>query len=357
MEFGHVLATQNAADFLGHVGSHLSRPPSLPDALCEMLFTPTLALFAIVFNFCAVFHIANNRNGHSPTRWFTIDYATYAFEDASVHTTRLGVVAPPPPASSPIYTSALHRAEWAYRSSTVRIIDFVEGSSKARTVPAVASPPSLPPSPTKPTDPITSADCLPPTLTSLIHPATFESFPTYNPSTPPVIASPVAWSLGLTGLFSCLVCTLIFTLLKVSGLRSSRLPLPLNMLQNRGSRQPVSMPRPVLTCNVNCQAPVEDFRSVHTATPIPSYAGSEVDPVELESEDSSGPARGSRLDCPTAPRTFPVVITNSDGRTLFNAEIKFSSNRVVTALSATSSTVSFSIDVVASLDVPTGTPL
>ena len=57
------------------------------------------------------------------------------------------------------------------------------------------------------------------------------------------------------------------------------------------------------------------------------------------------------------PQTFPVVITNSDGKALFDAEIKLSSNHVVTELSATSSTVSFSIDVVASLDVPSGTPL
>jgi len=93
---------------------------------------------------------------------------------------------------------------------------------------------------------------------------------------------------------------------------------------------------------------------VRTVTPIPSYAGSEVDFAKSEPEGSPGPSRNSSVDYPTTPRTFPIVITNSDGQALFNAEIKFSSNKVVTTLSATTSAVSFSIDVVASLDVPPG---
>ena len=112
----------------------------------------------------------------------------------------------------------------------------------------------------------------------------------------------------------------------------------------------MSRSKPILTCNTNCQVPAEDFHSLYTATSIPSYAGSEV-------KSSSGPSGTSRVDHSTTPRTFPVIITNSDGQNLFNAEIKFSSNRVITALSATRSTVSFSVDVTASLDVPTGTSL
>ena len=73
-----------------------------------------------------------------------------------------------------------------------------------------------------------------------------------------------------------------------------------------------------------------------------------------EPEGPLGSSRDSCVDCPTTPRTFPIVITNSDGQALFNADIKLSSNHVVTALSATTSTVSFSVDVVASLGVPTG---
>jgi len=95
---------------------------------------------------------------------------------------------------------------------------------------------------------------------------------------------------------------------------------------------------------------------VRTDTSIPSYAGSEVDFAKSELEGPPAPFRNFYVDRPTTPRTFPVVITNSDGKALFNAEIKLSSNQVVTALSATTSTVSFSIDVVASLDVPTGVP-
>ena len=116
------------------------------------------------------------------------------------------------------------------------------------------------------------------------------------------------------------------------------------------------MPRPRLTINTNCQSPVEDFYSVRTVTPVPSYAGSE-DFAKSELEGNPDPSRNSCVDRSTTPRIFPVVITNSDGQALFNAEIKLSSNQVVTALSATTSTVSFSIDVVASLDVPTGVSL
>ena len=91
-----------------------------------------------------------------------------------------------------------------------------------------------------------------------------------------------------------------------------------------------------------------------TVTPIPSYAGSEVDFAKSELEGPPSPPHKFSVDCPTTPRTFPIVVTNSNGQALFNAEMKLSSNQVVTAFSATTSTVSFSIDVVASLDVPTG---
>lgn len=99
---------------------------------------------------------------------------------------------------------------------------------------------------------------------------------------------------------------------------------------------------------------MDDFHSIYTVTPLPSDAGSEVDFAESRSEIPSNPSCGSHIDHHTKSRTFPVVITSSEGKALFNAEIKLSSNRVVTSLSATTSTVSFSIDVVASLDVSTG---
>lgn len=105
---------------------------------------------------------------------------------------------------------------------------------------------------------------------------------------------------------------------------------------------------------MNCRAPAEYFHSVRTVTSIPSYPGSEVKFAELGSEGSTDRSNQSHVNYPTVPRSFPVIITNADGRALFNAEIKLSSNHVVTELSATTSTVSFSIDVVASLDVPTG---
>lgn len=91
-----------------------------------------------------------------------------------------------------------------------------------------------------------------------------------------------------------------------------------------------------------------------TVTSIPSYSGSEAGFPGPEPDSHS---RGSHIDFPETSRSFPVVIANADGKALFNAEIKLSSNHVVTELSATTSTVSFSIDVVASLDAPIGVPL
>lgn len=110
-----------------------------------------------------------------------------------------------------------------------------------------------------------------------------------------------------------------------------------------------------MTRGVRCQLPVEDFHSVNTATSIPSYPGSpEVDLSEFESEGSPSYPHNSHIDLPTTSRIFPVVITNSGGQALFKADINLSSNHVITELSTTTSTVSFSIDVVASLDIPTG---
>jgi len=319
-----------------------------------MLLTPTLALIAIVFNFCALLHVSNNRNSPSTSRWHTLDRAIYALEETTTaaYESYLDIIAPPPRTSSPVYSPTLHHAEWVYRSSAVRILDLVDGSGKAQTVSDFAFPPtglpSSPSSPTKPTNNLVPTAPLP-NLTSSIYPATR--------STLSVITSPVAWFLGLTGFISCLVYMSKLTWLKVSRPRSSQLSFFLNVSQNHRPRQFVYVPRPTLTCDVDCQIPVEDFHSIFTATSIPSYPGSEVDFSEFRSRGSSGRPQGSRVDFSTASRTFPVVVTNSGGQTLFNAEIKLSSNHVVTESSATASTVSFSIDVIASLDAPTGTPL
>jgi len=196
-----------------------------------MLLSPTLTLLSIVFNFCALLHVTNSRNGISP-RWPALDRAIYALEETTVtaYSNYLDIVAPLPLTSSPVYSPTLRRAEWVYRSSAVRLLDLVDGSGKIQTAPDVASPPSSPlplPSPIKPTDPITSTSL--PTLTSLTYPATFEPFPTYDPSTPSVATSPVAQSSGLTWVAFCLVFASMFTWLKVSRPHSSQLPLSPNM--------------------------------------------------------------------------------------------------------------------------------
>jgi hypothetical protein len=186
-----------------------------------MLVTPALALLTLVLNFYALSHVTNNRKGLSTkagSRWQVLDHAFYGLEETTVtaHDNYLDIVTYPPPASSPVYSIALHRAEWVYRSYAVRILNLVDGSGKVQTVPDADSLPLLPPSPTKPTHPVASASHRPPTLTSPVHPATFESFPTYEPPTPSVLTPSVAQTLGLTGFIFCLVYTLVFTWVKVS---------------------------------------------------------------------------------------------------------------------------------------------
>lgn len=185
-----------------------------------MLVTPALALLTLVLNFYALLHVTNNRKGLSTkagSRWQVLDHAFYALEETIVtaHENYLDITAPPPPTSSPVYSTALRRAEWIYRSSAIRILDLVDGSDKVQSVSDIDSRSSHP-SPTKPTVPVAPAGHLPPTLTSPIHPATFEPFPTHEPSTPPVLTSSVARSLGLTGFISCLVYAFVFTWMKVS---------------------------------------------------------------------------------------------------------------------------------------------
>jgi len=206
--------------FVLHLPPH---PPSPSDASREMLVTPALALLTLVLNFYALLHVTNNRKGLSTkgSRWQVLDHTFYGLEETTVttHENYLDIVLPPPPSSSPLYSTALHRAEWVYRSSAVRILNLVDGSSKVQTASGADSPPFFSPSrpsPTKPADPVAPAGHLPPTLTSPIYPATFEPFPTYDPSTPSVLTFSVAQSLGLTGLISCLVYTLVFAWMKVS---------------------------------------------------------------------------------------------------------------------------------------------
>ena len=194
---------------------HFHHP--LPDASCEMLLTPTLALLSIIFNFCALLQVTSNWNGLSSRRWHTLDHAIYALEEvtATVYENCLDIVAPPPLVSSPVYLSPIRRAEWVYRSSAVRILDLVDGFNGVKTVSNVGLPPMLPPSSPEPMDPVMSASIPPPTPIPQIHLATLEEVLTYNHSTPSVAISSATRFLRLTGL-SCLVYTLLFVWLKVS---------------------------------------------------------------------------------------------------------------------------------------------
>lgn len=210
-------------------GPYLSLPLSPFDASCGMLLTPTLALLSIIFNFCALSHVTSNWNSFSNRRWQTLDHVIYAIEEATttVYESYLDIVTPPPLVSPPVYFSPLRHAEWVYRSSAVRILDLVDGSSRMKIVSDVDSPLLLSSSPPKSAGPIASAGILPPTLTASIYPATFEQFPTYKPSTQLLATCSAIQFLGLIWP-SLLGYIFVFALLKVGVLRSPPLYLLLN---------------------------------------------------------------------------------------------------------------------------------
>ena len=230
-EIDHVAIAFQSPPIHDRASPYFPHPLSLSDASDDMLFTPTLALLALAFNFCTLFHVTSNWSDLGVRRWDTLDHAIYALEEKTVaaYENYLDIIAPPPLTSPPAYFPALRHAEWVYRSSAVRVLDLVDGSSDVRTLSDVASLPLPPTSPTKPTGPVASAGALPPTLTSLVDPATFISFLTRDLSTQPVATLSALLLSCLKCFISCLTCTSAFAWLKVSRSHSQQLYLLLNV--------------------------------------------------------------------------------------------------------------------------------
>ena len=330
---------------------------SVSDASYEMLLAPMLALFTVTLNFYALFHIVSEWNGLSTGGWRALDRAIHALEETTVvaYENYRGMAVPPTSVPSPIYFSPIRRAEWVYRSSAIRVLDLVDGSSKVQKAQSAASSPLLPPSPTRPMYPVIPANILPPSLTSPAHPATFGSFPTLDHPTPLAPTFSVALSLGRAWFISCSISMLILICLKVSLSTPPAMAL-LSTPQYSCHRNPAYATKPTLTCDVHRQILGENFHSIYTATSIPSYPGMAVDPSQLELDGPSSNLRTPHVELPTALRTFPVVFTNSDGTLLFEAEVKFSSNHVPTELLGITSPVSLT-GIVAPLHIPSGEPL
>jgi hypothetical protein len=218
-EINHVVITFFEGPLIHGRASPCFPPPlSLSGASGDMLLAPTLALLALAFNFCALFHVTSNWSGPRVRRWYTLDRAIYALEEktAAAYDNYLDIIAPPPLTSPPAYFPALHHAEWVYRSSAVRVLDLVDGSGDARTLSDIASFPLPPPSSTTPTGLIAFAGALPPTLPSLVDPATFVSFLTRDRATQLVATFSALPLLCLKFFIPYLTCTLAFAWLKVS---------------------------------------------------------------------------------------------------------------------------------------------
>ena len=259
-----------------------------------------------------------------------------------------------PPAFSASSFSSVDRAEWIYRSCAVRILGSLDGSvsHSSRT-----SPPSLPLSPF-PASPSFSSPAL--TSTSLTTRIS-NDITLYVPSPPACSISnapfvvdyaehpwetPGFVEMYLSRLWSLVLCVLVYSvncaLFEVVRLSLVSSPSATPRLQS-------SHHADTSDAEVGPPCGVHDNGS---ALPPSSYVGSVVF-MDVDSTPDSNSELGmnsepevstTAVDISSLPRAIPVVITTSDGRVLFNAEITLSSNHISSIFP---SSVKFSVDVVA----------
>ena len=364
-----------------------------------MLVTPAFTFLSLAFNFGTILLLhGSDPNFVTTKRNFqrsiqTIELA--ATDSWSSIATRYKDIFYPPSVSPASSFSFVDRAEWIYRSSAVRILRSLDGStSHSSRTPSSSrtfsfSPTSLPipistditlyiPTSTDITLPIpTSTDITLPIPTStdivLSTPASSDitlSVPTSTDITlyipvPPTCSisnapfvvdyvehpweTPGFIEMNLPRFWSLVLCVLIFSVNcvwpevvhKLSLFSSSRSPL-----QFQG--------------DLHVDAPgtkIEPTYEAHNDDPLPppsSYIGSVATfmDADLDWNSNSDFAMDSgpqvftlnTVDIPSLPRALPITVTTSNGRVLFKAEVSLSPNHII---STSPSSVKFSVDVVA----------
>ena len=333
-----------------------------------MLFTPTLTYLSLAFNFGALLllHesdpnlVTTRRNIQRSVR--TIESAaTESWTTITMHYN--GILSSL--ASSASSVSFVGRAERIYRSCVVRILVSLD-SSISHSLRTSKLSPSFPlslvplsPSSLSLTPPSHSSPALSSTsLSARIN----DEIALYIPFHPvcsifnaPFVVDYVEHPWDTPGLvrmnpsrlwplFLCVLVPLVnYIWIKV--VRSPLVSFPNSLPQLQGRHR-----ADVSDAEVE---PTNGTRNGDSALPPSSYIGS----VATFMDADSIPDSNSKFDVnpepeisltgveiPSLPRALPVVITTSDGRVLFNAEITLSSNHII---STSPSSIQFSVDVVA----------
>ncbi|KAF9642689.1 hypothetical protein BDM02DRAFT_3192822, partial [Thelephora ganbajun] len=211
-----------------------------------------------------------------------------------------------PPASSGSFPFA-DRAEWIYRGCAVRIIQFLDGpaphsshtSSSSPSFPSTSTSLSIPVS----TDTMVYAS-FPPTCS--IYNAPFVVDYAEHPWEAPRFMEtrfPCFWSLVLSILVSSVTCIWF------------------------KARKPSDAP------GVEIE-PTYEADNNDTVLPPSSYIGSVATFMDSDSNSELDTKREpqaltTNVNTTSLPRSLPVVVTASNGRVLFNAEITLSSNQII----------------------------
>ncbi|KAF9643057.1 hypothetical protein BDM02DRAFT_3123884 [Thelephora ganbajun] len=222
-----------------------------------------------------------------------------------------------PPASSGSFPF-VGRAEWIYRGCAVRIIRFLDGPAPHSSHTSSSSHSSTSLSIPVSTD-ITVYTSFPPTCS--IYTAPFVVDWAEHPWEAPRFTEmrfPCFWSLVPCILVSSVTC-IWFKARKPSGAPGVEIE-PTYKVDNNDSVLP----------------PSSYIGSV--ATFMDSDSNSELD-TKCEPQ-----ALTTNVNTTSLPRSLPVIVTTSNGRVLFNAEIILSSNQII---STSPSSVKFTVDVVA----------
>ena len=333
---------------LVHFPPHLSLSSRLSRQRAKMLITPAFSLLSLAFNFGVLLllhgsdpnFVTTKRNLQRSVR--TIEStATEGWGAIAVH---YRDIFSSPPTSSASSFPFVDRAEWIYRSCAVRILYSLDGLTSRSPRTSTPTPtPSLSPASfsTSISIPISTAITLynpHPPACSIYNAPFVVDYAEHPWRTPGIIETnfPRFRSLLLCILASSVIC--VWCKAAHSSLSfSSNLP-PLSQ-----AHYPTN-PSDVVE-------PTYEVHSIHYAM---AFMDSDSDSdsalnFNQESVMNSKPQVFTTNADTSSSRSLPVVVTASDGRVLFHAEIALCSNQTI---SASPSSVNFSVDVVAFRNSP-----
>jgi hypothetical protein len=340
------------------------------------LVTPAFTFLSLVFNLGTLLLFHGGDPNFVTTKWNlqrsiqTIE--SMATEGWSTIATYYRDLFSPLSASSASSCSFIDRAEWIYRSYAVRILRSLDGSvsHSSRTQSLPLSSLALPSAPLSISTDIalypstditldnfdisfyTSADIVPYTPTDII-PHTSTDIILYT-STDIILYTPLPPTSSISN--APFVVDYVEHPWETPGVIEMNFPrfwsIVLYILVSLATYVWFEVVRSPLVFSSNSPP---QFQAHHPTDALdvevePTYEAHNIDSTSA-SNLNSGLGTNSKpqvptttVDIPSVPRSLPVVVTTSDGQVLFCAEIALSSNQII---STTSSSVKFSVDVVA----------